>query len=172
MEENLFIDESPIVIENKTAVAITPQFDELSIFFAPGDVAETIKNNLLESYSSLQAFVIAKKWSEVFAEAEKSMKEKAINQTNSKKEEIEFKGRVVATVSERALGAKFNYADPTLLKMMQDAENLDTAIKERKKLLETIKTPVANVSTGEMMVPAEKIEVGKTIVVKFTKEGK
>lgn len=132
------------------------------------EISEDMKDSLLEKFSATEAVVIAKAWNEVFADLEESLQSVAINKTAGKVTEVFIGGRVVATIEERSLPAKWDYkGDVELAKMEEDAKILKVKIDERKKLLQVIKTEVVDPVTGVASSPAEKISQGVTIAIKL-----
>lgn len=152
--------------EKKDVAIASSAFNELAPFSKIIN-KDTICSSLLENYNHAQAYVIIRKWAEIFEDAEKELKQKAINSTNSKNTEIFLNGGCVATLCEKSLPKKIEYEDLKLDELYFQFQQLKDKIKERENLLQTIKEPVADAETGELIIPAKIKEAGTTISLKW-----
>lgn len=138
-------------------------------------VANEIVDRLLEEQSSKEAlskiFIVGK----IISEADSRLRALAVDQIDGKKETIqgvEFLTRNLVKVWDYT-----DCNDSKLLELgieMTKAEKkLDDAkkdFKQRQLFLQNLPSPIAIVSTGEMINPAKLQRSGVTLVVQFPKE--
>lgn len=149
------------------AVMNAPIFNELTVFGKSDDMSLAVHDTLLDKYGSVEAYVIAYKWADVFKNAADILKLKAVNKSNAKTQDVELAGKIVAKVTERNLPKKYEYQDALLEAMEIQLDEVKARIKARKEMLEALTAPVADAESGEMIYPAKLQEQGMTIAVKF-----
>jgi hypothetical protein len=137
-----------------------------ALCFDPALSTNGIGEILLEQYSAPEAYVLAKKWGDVFGEVTDTLRDKAINGCNTKNMMIEIGGRTVAQMTEKNLPAKWSYEDETLDRLNAQMEQIKIDIKARQAKLQAAKADVPD-SNGETLTPARKVEQGMTVSVKF-----
>ncbi len=123
--------------------------------------ANTLTTSLLESESSLEAFVRIRNVIEILDTALGQIKERAIVDVTDSSCEI-----FGAKVQLKQLPRKYEYTDRMLNEIEAEKQMIEAKLKARKKFLESLPMQVKDES-GELITPARLISGGVTIQVSF-----
>ena len=123
--------------------------------------ANSLTDRLLESESSLEAFVRLRNVIEILETALTQIKERAIVDVVDSNCEI-----FGAKVQLKQLPRKYEYTDRMLNEIEAEKQVVEAKMKARKKFLESLPTQVKDES-GELITPARLISGGVTIQVSF-----
>ena len=126
------------------------------------EIAASMIAMLLEEESTLEAFVRIKNVAEILDVALARIKEEALFEVAGRSQKI-----LGASVQIKALPKKWEYSDSVLTSLEGERAVIEQRIKERKKLLETLKQEVVDPATGEIIHPAKCIADGVTLQVLF-----
>jgi hypothetical protein len=129
-----------------------PQFTEY---------ATTLTSRLLETQSSLEAFVRIRNVIEILEVACAHIKEHAIVDVQDSNCEV-----FGARVQLKQLPRKFEYNDRLVAQLEAKKSEIEAQLKTRKKFLESITEPLRD-EAGEQIVPAKFISGGVTLQVSF-----
>jgi predicted RNase H-like nuclease (RuvC/YqgF family) len=112
--------------------------------------------------SHLEAYVMLKNAADVLDQACEIAKDKATMEATKDAKVLN------AEVTTRRSVA-YEYEDGTLEELETKIEDLKKQADERRKLLRTLKTPMADSQTGELIMPAKLVKDGISLVVKLPK---
>lgn len=124
-------------------------------------LAQEASNNLLETMSAVEAYVLIAQMQDIVDTTKELLKEKAISGVQGK--EMDVFGAKVSTRRSVA----YEYDAPTLARLDGQKKEIDTKLKAVKKLLEATGKYVDD-ETGEINT-ASKIKEGITIAVSLPK---
>ena len=128
-------------------------------------IAEDLLKDLTQRTEPVTAFVYIKYINEITGQALKveSFKDQVIELIDLNEGNDVFGAHVTARGGAR----QYNYDDSELERLQQQAAEIKEKIKNREKFLQSLKQPMADVKTGEIINPAELIKAGIVINVKF-----
>ena len=124
--------------------------------------AQQIADRLLETYSGVEAYVIAKSTAETILQAMELMKEKAITAVNGSKEVI-----LGAEVALKMSPRKYEYSGTEYKRLEKEVDTAVKNLKSHKSILELSPNGWINPSTGETETATLVSGGGTTINVTF-----
>lgn len=124
--------------------------------------AKMIADSLLEKYSGIEAFIIAKSTMETISQAMDLLKERAIASVNGKKEVI-----LGAEVDLKMSPRKYEYSGTEYKRLEKEVEAAVKNLKSHKSILELSPNGWINPNTGETETATLVSGGGTTISVTF-----
>src|ERR1051326_3708331 len=125
--------------------------------------AQKLNHSGLMEFDALQWQIVLKNAEAIIKLAQEINKEDAIGKLEGK--EAEMLGCKVA--QRRAV--EYEYAHPRLAEIENEIESLKNEGKKIKLMLQSMKKPMADPDTGEMIEPAKKLRDGVTIAITLPK---
>lgn len=126
--------------------------------------AQTVADNLLETYSGSESYVLVKSAMETLAQALDILKEKAIKSVHGK-EEIIMGAKVVLKMSAR----KYAYSGTEYQRLFEELSEAKRKFKNHTDILEISESGWINPNTGETELATMISGEGTTINVTFNK---